>query len=136
MFFNIGLNSSFGSFARAVLEGVAFSIRDCANAVSEKCRGDTPIPLGGGIANSRIWCQIFADVFDRPILRFKTSETETLGDIIAAASAIGIRDIPLNFGKTLAKQGETLYPRKEYRNLYDEAFFKYKELYAAVLPLF
>lgn len=136
VFFNIGLNTSFGSFARAVLEGVAFSIRDCANWVLDTSDNKAAIPIGGGIANSRIWCQIFADILGRPILRLKTNETETLGDIIVAANAVGIEHITPDFGKKLSLKGETLYPRLEYRQMYDENFDRYKKLYEAVKPLF
>lgn len=136
VFFNIGLDSNFGSFARAVMEGVAFSIRDCANVVMSDISGDEPIPLGGGIANSRFWCQIFADVLGRPVCRLKNSETETLGDIIIAANAIGLSGIPKDFGKKLAADSEILYPNKEYTAIYDELFLRYKELYERLKPLY
>lgn len=136
VFFNISLDGSFGTFARAVMEGVAFSIRDCADAVMAGTRGDTPIPLGGGAANSRVWSQIFADVLGRPIRRLRNSETETLGDIIIAAHAAGIREIPLDFGKCLAESGELLFPNKDNAAMYDALFEKYKELYMRVKPIY
>ncbi len=136
LFFNIGLGSDFGAFARAVMEGVAFSIRDCANLVTDNISGDSPIPLGGGIANSRVWSQIFADVLGRPMVRLKNNETETLGDIIIAANAIGLDCIPKDYGKTLAAEGEILYPNKELTGLYDELFAKYKDLYESVKHLY
>ena len=136
VFFNIGLDASFGSFARAVMEGVAFSIRDCAAAVVTDISGNDRIPLGGGAAKSRIWSQIFADVLGRPIQRLGNSETETLGDIIIAANAVGLESIPKDFGKTIAASSETLYPNKEYAAIYDELFLKYKQLYEKLKPLF
>lgn len=136
VFFNIGLDTSFGSFARAVMEGVAFSIRDCASTVIANISGDQPVPLGGGAANSRVWSQIFADVLGRPIQRLQNSETETLGDIIIAANAIGLECIPKDFGKTMAANSETLYPNKENTAVYDELFLKYKELYERLRPLY
>lgn len=136
VFFNIGLDASFGSFARAVMEGVALSIRDCASIVTANISGDQPIPLGGGAANSRVWCQIFADVLGRPIQRLKNSETETLGDIIIAADAVGLPCIPKDFGKTLATDSETLYPNKDHTDVYEELFLKYKKLYESIRPLY
>lgn len=136
VFFNIGLDATFGTFARAVMEGVALSIKDCANAVIAHISPDEPIPLGGGAANSRVWSQIFADVLGCPVRRLKNSETETLGDIIIAANAIGLECIPKDFGKTMAANSETLYPNIEYTAIYDELFLKYKELYERLKPLY
>ena len=136
VFFNFGLDADFGTFARSVLEGVAFSIRDCADAVRSVIHAGTPIPIGGGIANSETWCQIFADVLEQPVLMLKSQETETLGDIIVAAQAVGITSIPVDFGKKLAAKGKVLYPRSENKDVYDELFDKYKKLYAQVENLF
>lgn len=136
VFFNIGLESGFGAFARAVMEGVAYSIRDCAEVVTSDISGDAPIPLGGGVANSPIWSQIFADVLGRPMVRLKNNETETLGDIIIAANAIGLECIPKDFGKKLAQEGEIIYPNKERMPIYDELYRKYKDLYESIKHLF
>lgn len=135
-FFNIGLESDFGSFARAVMEGVAFSIRDCAGLITDTLPGDRPIPLGGGVANSTFWCQIFADVMNRPMIKLKNNETETLGDIIIAANAVGLTQIPPDFGKTQAEKGEILYPNPENVKVYDWLFHRYKELYQRTEPMF
>lgn len=136
VFFNIGLESDFGSFARAVMEGVAFSIRDCAGLITDTLAGDSPIPLGGGVANSTFWCQIFADVMDRPMIKLKNNETETLGDIIIAANAVGLTQVPPDFGKTQAEKGKILYPNPENVKVYDRLFQRYKELYQRIEPMF
>ena len=136
VFFNIGLNTSIGSFARAVLEGVAFSIKECSELVVNESNRDEPIPIGGGVANSPLWCQIFADILDRPMLRLKSNETETLGDMIIAAQAIGIKEIPKDFGKAMARKGEIIYPDRNNRGLYEQCYQKYKDLYQALKPVY
>lgn len=136
VFFNIGLNANLGSFARAVMEGVAFSIRDCANTISYDPDSPEPIPLGGGVAKSTFWCQIFADVLGRPILKLQNNETETLGDIIIAANAVGIKEIGKDFGKQLSQKGEIIYPIPENVKVYGRLFKKYKELYSRIETLF
>ena len=136
VFFNIGLESDFGAFARSVMEGVAFSIRDCASIITDNVAGDKPIPLGGGVANSEFWCQIFADVLNRPIVKLENNETETLGDIIIAANSVGIHEIPKNFGKKQAEKGTILYPDADNVRVYNLLFSKYKELYRRIAPMF
>ena len=96
----------------------------------------SPIPLGGGAANSRVWCQIFADVLNRPIVRLKSGETETLGDFIIAAESVGLTDVTRDFGKKLAAESEVLYPDTAAASVYDKAYQKYKAVYQNTKTLF
>jgi xylulokinase len=136
VFFNIGIGCSLGSFARAVLEGVAYSVRDCYRLVSDRLPGTECIPMGGGAASSRLWCQIFADVLGHPVVQLVTSETETLGDMIIGASAMGIKEIPVDFGKKLAAKGTVLYPDAAHKTLYDEGFSRYCSVYDKIKDYF
>ena len=56
-------------FVRALLEGVAYSLRDCLRTILEMQLPVDEIRLIGGGAKSNLWAQILADVFDRPIVR-------------------------------------------------------------------
>lgn len=136
VFFGMGLGSNYGDFLRAVMEGVAFSMQDCISIMPGSQDKSRPIPIGGGVANSQVWCQIFADVLDRPVIQLKANETETLGDVIIAAQSIGLKEIPYNFGKRLAQGGRLLEPRKEAAALYQQQFDKYKRLYQQIKDLY
>lgn len=138
VFFGIGLETTYSDFVRAVMEGVAFSIRHCIEQISmtQSINLGEPIPLGGGIAKSDIWSQIFADVLNCPVVQLVDSETETLGDAIIAAQAVNIKEITKDFGKTLCKGGKIKEPSKKNRDIYDDLFGKYKELYTSVKHLF
>ncbi len=94
------------------------------------------IPLGGGAANSPVWCQIFADVLNVPISSLVSNESETLGDMFIAAQAVGIKEVSIDFGKKMANSGHVFYPKKENVEIYIHQFEKYKNLYQAVKPLF
>ena len=52
-----GLETDYPSFIRAVLEGVAFSQRHCLEVVLDRAARPDIIPLGGGAANSPLWCR-------------------------------------------------------------------------------
>lgn len=138
VFFGIGITTSYSDFIRSVMEGVAYSIRDCLEAVPavESSDPDAPVPIGGGAARSQVWCQIFSDVLKRPVIQLLDDETETLGDAIIAAQAAGVCSMPPDFGKILARKGKIIEPRRQFANLYDEGFCKYKALYQAVKPLY
>lgn len=129
LFFGIGLESDYGCFIRAVMEGVAFSLKDCMETLGVDSRIKNPIPLGGGIANSVVWCRIIADVLQHPIIQLKNNETETLGDMIIAGLSIHENGITREFGRVLSGQGNIIWPDSSNRRVYEEQFKKYKDIY-------
>ena len=132
----MSLSTDYGAFVRAIMEGVALSMRDCMEIMPAAKKSISPIPLGGGAANSRVWCQIFADVLNRPIVRLKSGETETLGDFIIAAESVGLSDVTRDFGKKLAAESEVLYPDSAAASVYDKTYQKYKAVYQNTKTLF
>ncbi|QTX31396.1 carbohydrate kinase [Aminithiophilus ramosus] len=130
VFFGLHLGSSYGDMVRAIMEGVAFSIRQGMEIVlGAGSRSSNYLSLGGGIANSPVWSQVFADVLERPIVRLKVNETETLGDAILAAYGVGLIDSPREMARSAAEGGAVLSPRKEYVACYRDSFALYCRLY-------
>ncbi|MDL2218477.1 carbohydrate kinase [Christensenellaceae bacterium OttesenSCG-928-M15] len=74
----------------SVYEGVAFSHRYHLEKLLQT-RSVPPqcIRLAGGVARSRVWTQLFADVFQLPVETVTANETGALGCAIAAAAAVG-----------------------------------------------
>ncbi|MDY6322236.1 MAG: FGGY family carbohydrate kinase [Succinivibrio sp.] len=138
VFFGIGLETSYADFIRAVMEGVAYSIRQCLETVPDlRDRvSASPIPIGGGVARSEVWCQIFANVLKHSVIMLPDNETETLGDIIIAAKAAGIAEVPEDYGKEIAARGRVLRPQRSTASVYDDGFGRYVELYKAVKPVY
>lgn len=136
MFFGIGLESDYGSFVRAVMEGVAFSLKDCMTTLNAESRIREPIPIGGGIANSRVWCQIIADVLQHPVIQLKNNETETLGDMILAGLSIHEGRITEDCGKIFSREGSILLPSLPNGEVYENQFRMYKSLYESVRMLY
>ncbi len=133
----IGLNRNHGpaDCAHAVLEGVA-----CLNRVvlerAEAARGApvSEIRLGGGGAANAAWCQIKADICERPVVVVDSAETGLNGAAIVAFVALG-RFADLAAGQALVRVRETFRPRPERAPYYRRLFRLFREAEAAVAPL-
>jgi xylulokinase len=82
----VGLTASHGRshIIRAILEGVAFSLRDTFALFEELNLPVTGVRLGGGGARSRLWRQIQADVYGRDVEIVEAEEGAAFGAAILA----------------------------------------------------
>lgn len=128
-FFNQSLKTTREHLIRAVFEGVAFNSRWLLGYVEKfiKKRLDAINMIGGG-ANSDVWCQIHADVFDRTIRQVKDPIQANLrGAAFVGAVALGYLAFDEISGLT---QIETTYtPNPENRKIYDELFKEFLNIY-------
>lgn len=88
LFLGLRLHHQAAHLARAVMEGVGFALKDCLALVSA---GPASITLSGGVTRSKIWPQILADIWARPV-RVPTREVPRacLGAAILAGVGSGI----------------------------------------------
>lgn len=76
---------------RAVLEGVAFNLRTCKDAFTENGIAVGAMDVIGGGAQSDVWMQIFADVWQVPVRRRSIiADANSLGAAITAAVGVGL----------------------------------------------
>jgi len=82
----IGLTSSHGpaEISRAVLEGVAFNLRECVELFERRGATISEIRLAEGGSRVAPWCQIIADVLGRPVDLIEEADTSALGAAMAA----------------------------------------------------
>lgn len=64
LFLGLRLHHQASHLARAVMEGVAFALKDCFALIAPQ---PADVLISGGITRSDVWCQILADVLDRPL---------------------------------------------------------------------
>ncbi len=128
---NVSISTTRADLVRSVLEGVAYNARWLLGSV-EKFRGG-PFPwlhfIGGG-ANSPVWAQIFADVFDREIrVVADPIRANARGAALLAALALGRVDI-----EGIARSVEiaaTYHPDATTRTVHDEAFDAFRSFHKA-----
>jgi xylulokinase len=113
-------------FARAILEGVAFSIRDCFEVVSNLGQAVTEILIVGGGSKSSLWCQIVADILGKELNK-PFVEDAAFGAAVLAGIASGMfsdwHDAIRSKGNIL----ETITPNPDTHTLYNEYFSIYRE---------
>lgn len=126
-FFGIRAQHSLHHFARAVLEGVAFSIRDCLGAVRQLGAPVNDCFLIGGGAKSRVWRQILCDVLGQP-LRKPAVEDAAFGAALLAGVGVGAFESWESAIQTGVRNEMTLNPDPDNGRLYDQLF----EVYRAV----
>lgn len=128
---NMSLKNNRADVIRSCLEGVAFNQRWVLNVVERFIKRQMgPINIVGGGGNSDIWCQIHADVFDRPIRQVEDPiQANARGSAFTAAVALGemsFDDIPNRI-----RIKETYQPNPDTRRVYDEMFAEYINIYNA-----
>lgn len=121
---------------RAVLEGVAFGLRDGFELM--KSAGLTHIEqvrVSGGGARSPLWRQILADVFDAELVTVNTTEGAAYGAALLAGVGAGIwKTVDEACSVAIRITGSTA-PRPEGVSFYQKAYQGYRQLYPALRDL-
>ncbi len=127
----VGLTASHGpgDLARAVMEGVAFGLRDCLGLVRALRLPVREVRLIGGGARSPLWRQIVADVFALPILGLEAEEGAAYGAALLAGVGGGLwPDVPEACRAAVRTAGR-VEPQPQAVSLYDELYSRYRDLY-------
>lgn len=121
-FMGITLEHKRGHFVRAVLESVAFMLKENFDYLNVSC--DEIRSMGGG-AQSPLWCQIKADVTGKKIYTLQNEESACLGSAIVAGVASGVFESVKKACKELVKTNKEYSPSD---NDYGEAYKRYLDL--------
>lgn len=129
-----GLNASHtqAHMTRAVLEGVAFAIKDSVQLMRPLgAVPDSAVLIGGG-ARSQAWRQIFADVLGLPLKTVGPAEGAPLGAAMLAAVGVGaFSSVAEAGGAWLSTEGQT-DPDVDTSAAYEDAYQRYVSLYPAL----
>ncbi len=110
---------------RALLEGIAFEQRLHTSGVEQAAGPIEELVVMGGGAKSALWCQILADVMNKPVVRSASPEATALGAGMLAAVAAGLHpDIP-TAAAAMSARGQRFVPgenQSRYEALYSEVY--------------
>lgn len=121
---------------RAVLEGVAYSLRDSLEILQEMGVPAAQVRASGGGARSTLWRQIQADVFGMPVVTVQAQEGPAYGAALLAAVGHGLYPtVPAAADAWVALDTDML-PLPENVAIYNRQYPIYRALYPALKPFF
>ena len=130
MFCGLTLGHGRYHMARAVMEGVCYSLKDCMGLLTGMgIRCDRVIASGGG-ANSALWLQMQADILERAITRSNVTEQACLGAAITAGVGSGVYSGFREACERLVRFDEKAYlPLPENVEIYRKYYHVFRDLY-------
>jgi xylulokinase len=129
-FVGITASTTAAHFVRAVLEGVAFSLKDTFTLFSELGIRYNRIRLGGGGARGPLWRQIQADVYNHPVELLEAEEGGAFGAALLAGTGIGAWPSVEAACEATIRPAQTIHP--QHAAVMAEAYKHYRNLYPAL----
>jgi xylulokinase len=108
-------------FVRALLEGVAYSLRDCFRTIVDMQLPVDEIRLIGGGAQSDLWTQIISDVFARPVVRPAGCDA-SFGAALLAGVGLGLFADTLDAVDNCIRVRDIVEPRPAAVEVYQKLF--------------
>lgn len=120
----------------AMLEGVAFGIRDSVEVAKKIGVKIERSKICGGGAKSPLWRKIFANVLNMNIDIVETEEGPGYGGAVLAAVACGEWKNVEEAAEKLVRIKDTISPDPEIAARYEERYARFTKIYPAVKELF
>jgi xylulokinase len=131
-FAGLGLRHDRGALARAVLEGVAFGLRDSLELLRSLGVEPTVGRVSGGGARSELWLRVVASVLGLPLGRTAVEEGSAFGAALLGGVAAGVFGSAAEAVAACVRVGETVAPEPGWSDAYEEAYERYRLLYPAL----
>lgn len=135
-FIGMSMDSTREDMTQAVLEGVAFGLRDSLEVARSIGVNPERTKICGGGAKSPLWRKIIANVMNMKVDLIESEEGPGYGAAILAAVGCGVFDSVEEAAKKLVKVTGTEEPDPELVQKYEERYQEFKELYPALKGFF
>ncbi len=123
-FHGIRLSHTRGHFVRAILEGVAFDLRDALEVIRSMGIVPENVILSGGGAKSTAWAGILASVFNLPLSISRVEEQACFGAALLAGIGVGIFADYGEAARVVPKPVTTFEPEAGMIERYEELYGK------------
>ncbi|MDF2941423.1 MAG: hypothetical protein K0S01_281 [Herbinix sp.] len=135
-FIGMTMDTTRADMTQAVLEGVAFALRDSFEIVKSLGVEISRIRINGGGAKSPLWCKIIADVLNVKVDKINSEEGPAFGAAILAAVGCGEYPSVEEAAGKLIKVIETTEQDLEEVALYNKKYDVFKELYPTLKDMY
>jgi xylulokinase len=133
----VGLTASHtrAHVVRAILEGVAFSLRDTFEIFNEMKVPVEEIRLGGGGARSQLWRQIQADIYGHPVKTVEAEEGAAYGAALLAGVGAGAWPSVEAACDAVVRISSVTQPDHEAARVCERQYRKFRQIYPALRSL-
>jgi xylulokinase len=131
-FTGLSIRHDRGALTRAVLEGVAYGLRDSLDLIAELGERPELGRISGGGARSNLWASIIASTLELPLERVAVDEGAAFGAAILGGVAAGVWPDVHGAVSATVRPGGTVEPVPEWVATYAEQREQYRALYPAL----
>jgi xylulokinase len=124
-----------GALIRAVLEGVAYGLRDSLELLRELGVKPESARVSGGGARSRLWLEIVASVLELPLELTAVEEGAAYGAALLGGVAGGVFAGAAEAVASCVRVRDRIEPNPEWREAYASGYARFRALYPALRPL-
>ncbi len=135
-FIGLTMDNSRADMTQAVLEGVAFALRDSLEVAKSLGIKIERTKICGGGAKSPLWKKIIANVMNLKVDVIESEEGPALGGAMLAAVANGEYASVEDAAAKIVKIIDTVEPTKELVDRYEARYQQFKQIYPACKPVF
>ena len=135
-FIGLRMDSTRADMTQAVLEGVAFAIKDCVEIARAQGVEIASSTLCGGGAKSPLWREIMANILGIPLALPQTEQGPGYGGAMLAAVACGVFSSVEEAAEKIVRVTETIEPEPELVEKYERQYQKFAKIYPTVKDLF
>jgi len=134
-FVGLSLRHDRGALARALLEGVAYGLRDCLEILKQLGVEPTVGRVSGGGARSVLWLRILASVLHIPIERTEVEAGSAFGAALLAGVRSGMFTDVHDAVARCVRVKDAVEPDPVWAAAYDDGYERFRALYPALRPL-
>ena len=135
-FIGMTMDTTRADMTQAVLEGVAFALRDSFEVAKSLGLKIEKTRICGGSAKSPLWRKIMANVLGIPVERIESEEGPGLGGAILAAVGCGAFESVEDAAQKLVKTAGTEEPDPVLVEKYEARYQQFRQIYPACRQLF
>ena len=136
VFFGMSMDSTRSEMTQAVLEGVAFGLRDCLEVAKSLGIDLKKTRIVGGGAKSALWRKIVANIMGLTVEVPACEEGPSMGGAMLAMVACNAYSSVEEAAQQIVRVVDTIEPEKELVEKYNQKYQIFRKIYPVIAPLY